>query len=135
MRALRGVAVSLIVLLGLQSMGSRALLLCLCEYTPQVGLAAAICCAAEQPLPDEVPVGNPSVPADDCNECVVIALGIDDAVILAAPVLAAVVAPPHWEGLLVSLPVASLARMAVFPRPPPLLDPGLRHLATVRLTI
>lgn len=133
MRAVQVIAIGLLVLLGLQSVGSRALLLCLCEPTPQ--LAIADCCASDHSPADEAVTGDPSMPADDCQECVVIAFGIDDAVILAAPVLSAGVVPPRWSEVLVPLPATSSARMALLPRPPLLPNPGLRHLATVRLTI
>ena len=135
MRAARLIAVGLIVLLGLQSLGSRALVICLCEPQPHLALAMTDCCGGEQPCEGDVQGIDRSEPSDACNECVVLALGVDDAVVQAVPALAVLVMRPHWPDLLLPSPIALPARIAVLPRPPPLPDPVLRHLATVHLTI
>lgn len=133
------VAIGLVVLLGCQSLGSRALLLCLCELTPEVASAQSQherdCCGAERTPADGTPTEAPGEPADDCDDCVFVALGVEDALVQIAPIPAAAVMPPRWTELLVPSLRASSTRLAVLPRPPPLPDPILRHLSTVHLTI
>ena len=135
--ARRWLALALLLLLGVQSLGSRALLVCLCEPAPLVATAAVDCCPHDPETEEGEDLGeatsDPS--GDGCRDCVVIALGLDDALIQAAPVFAFAPVVPRWSELLVPAVHPTSTRLALLARPPPRPDPGLRHLATVRLTI
>ena len=129
----RWLALGLLVLLAAQSLGSRALHLCLCDPVPLIAAAEIDCCGGGDGSGGERHE-EAAASAGDCS-CVVITLGIADVLIQAPPIIAIAAVPPRWSELLVPSPPASVARLSLMPRPPPLPDPALRHIATVRLTI